>query len=72
MKSYNQIAGQKTQRIEAVSDGVFAIALTLLVFNIKVPVNIEIASEEALAGLFLKLVPQLLSYFLSFMTLGIY
>jgi uncharacterized membrane protein len=29
---YNQISGQRTQRIEAVSDGVFSIAMTLLVY----------------------------------------
>jgi uncharacterized membrane protein len=37
MDHYNRIAGQKVQRVEALSDGVFAIALTLLVLEIKVP-----------------------------------
>lgn len=44
-KSYNQISGQKIQRIEAISDGVFAIALTLLVLDIRVPVAAAIHSE---------------------------
>jgi uncharacterized membrane protein len=38
MSDYNQIAGQRIQRIEAISDGVFAIAMTLLILDIKVPV----------------------------------
>ncbi|MDP9075896.1 MAG: TMEM175 family protein [Bacteroidota bacterium] len=70
--NYNQIAGQRTQRIEAISDGVFAIALTLLIFNIKVPVGESIKSEKNLMEAFLGLAPQMLSYFLSFITLGIY
>jgi uncharacterized membrane protein len=36
MSTYNQIAGQRMQRIEALSDGVFAIAMTLLILDIKV------------------------------------
>ena len=70
--NYNQIAGQRTQRIEAISDGVFAIALTLLIFNIKVPVGESIKSEKNLMEAFLGLTPQIISYFLSFITLGIY
>jgi uncharacterized membrane protein len=70
--SYNQIAGQKTQRIEAISDGVFAIALTLLVLDIKVPVGEAIKTETDLVNAFCHLMPKLLTYFLSFMTLGIF
>ncbi|MBN9298950.1 MAG: DUF1211 domain-containing protein [Filimonas sp.] len=71
-KTYNQIAGQKVQRIEAISDGVFAIALTLLVLDIKVPVADAIHSEADLIKTFCGLTPRLLTYFLSFMTLGIF
>jgi uncharacterized membrane protein len=72
MKLYNQIAGQNIQRIEALSDGVFAIALTLLVLDVKVPVAEHITHEQDLILAFGKLAPRLLSYFLSFMTLGIF
>lgn len=72
MKLYNQIAGQNIQRIEALSDGVFAIALTLLVLDIRVPVAEHIAHEKDIITAFGKLAPKLLSYFLSFMTLGIF
>jgi len=72
MKKYNQIAGLNNQRIEAISDGVFAIALTLLILDIKVPVSEFITTEKDLFNAFVGLAPKLLSYFLSFMTLGIY
>jgi uncharacterized membrane protein len=71
-KSYNQLAGQRVQRIEAISDGVFAIAMTLLVLDIRVPVGEVIHSEAELMQSFAALAPKLLSYFLSFMTLGIF
>lgn len=71
-RTYNHFAGQNIRRIEAISDGVFAIALTLLVLDIKVPVSEAIKSESDLIGAFCSLTPKLLSYFLSFMTLGIF
>lgn len=70
--AYNEIAGQKTQRIEAVSDGVFAIALTLLVLDIKEPLSEAIKTEGELLNAFCALTPKFLAYFLSFMTLGIF
>ena len=35
--SYNQIAGQSVERLAALSDGIFAVAMTLLVLDLKVP-----------------------------------
>jgi uncharacterized membrane protein len=58
-------------RIEALTDGVFAVAMTLLVLDIKVP---ELQASEA-ANLPLKLLalwPRLLSYVISFVILGVY
>ena len=69
---YNQLAGRKVQRIEAISDGVFAIALTLLILDIRVPISESIHSETDLFRAFSSLTPKFLSYFLSFMTLGIF
>lgn len=63
-----------TARIEAFSDGVFAIAITLLVIEIKVPdIHLEggahiLSLAEALFGLW----PSYLGYVLSFIMLGIY
>lgn len=71
-KHYNQIAEQRLGRIEALSDGVFAIALTLLVLDLKVPINDAIKTEQELWHALGDLSPKILSYFLSFMTLGIF
>ncbi len=70
--TYNRFAGKKVQRIEAISDGVFAVALTLLVLDIKVPPTAGIKTETELVAAFCALTPKLLTYFLSFMTLGIF
>lgn len=72
MKKYSQIAGFNRQRIEALSDGVFAIALTLLILDVKIPVITSIKSDGDLINAFVSLAPRFISYFLSFMTLGIY
>lgn len=69
---YNQIAGQKTARTEALSDGVFSIAMTLLVLDLKVPVAEAIHDEASLLHQLFALGPRFLTYFASFMTLGIF
>ena len=52
-------------RVEAFSDGVFAVIITFLVFNIKVPSSADLGS-------LLPLLPIFLSYILSFLYIGIY
>lgn len=59
-------------RINALSDGVFSIAITLLVFNIKVPDLPGDAAGRELPRVLYALWPPLLSYVLSFMMIGIY
>ena len=71
-KYYNHIAGQRLVRIEALSDGIFAIAMTLLVLDLKVPINLLIHSEQQLWVALIQLGPNFLSYFLGFLTLGIF
>ncbi len=59
-------------RIEAFSDGVFAVAITLLVLNLQVPqLAASVVSRELLPKLF-ELWPKLLIYVLSFVIVGIY
>jgi len=58
-----------TERIEAFSDGVFAIAITLLIIEIGVPV---LTSDESLSDALLGLWPEYGAYVLSFATIGIY
>ena len=70
--SYNKIAGKDTARLIAISDGVFSVALTLLVLEIRVPVLESIHSEKDLITAFLSLKSKFLVYFLAFMTTGIF
>ena len=35
--SYNQIAGRSVERLAALSDGIFAVAMTLLVLDLRAP-----------------------------------
>lgn len=77
---YNLIAGQSIERLAALSDGVFAVAMTLLVLGLAVPPKnttlngkpVEITSDslliQALAPVALHLIP----YVMSFLTLGIF
>jgi uncharacterized membrane protein len=63
------VAGLSTNRLEAFSDGVFAVAITLLVLNLQVP---QIAVVSELVPKLGALWPKLLSYALSFVIVGIY
>jgi uncharacterized membrane protein len=59
-------------RIEALTDGVFAVAMTLLVLDIKVPeLDLPLATAELPLKL-LALWPKFLSYLISFVILGVY
>jgi uncharacterized membrane protein len=69
---YNAMAGQNVERLAALSDGVFAIAMTLLVLDLRVPLRAEIHAEADLWRMLLSLTPRLIPYLLSFMTLGIF
>jgi uncharacterized membrane protein len=70
---YNAFAGQSRERLAALSDGVFAIAMTLLVLNLGVPLaGVKEVTEAHLLSALVGLAPHLLTYFLSFLTLGIF
>jgi uncharacterized membrane protein len=60
-----------TVRLEALSDGVIAIAITLLILEIRVPAVDEASPQEAWAAL-RALWPQYLGYVISFTTIGIF
>ncbi|HEV2237974.1 MAG TPA: TMEM175 family protein, partial [Ktedonobacterales bacterium] len=72
----NQIAGANLERLAALSDGVFAIAMTLLVLDLKLsptlPNGHAIRSEADLASALLLVAPRFIAYFMSFLTLGIF
>ena len=69
---YYQIAGQSLDRLAALSDGIFAVAMTLLVLNLHVPAAGALTSERAVWALLVQLLPSLLPYGMSFLTLGIF
>ena len=69
---YNRIAGQSLERLAALSDGIFAVAMTLLVLDLRVPVSQHIIHEQDLLSAMTKLGPNILPYFMSFLTLGIF
>lgn len=69
---HNQAASKEpryTSRLEAFSDGVFAIAITLLVLNIKVP--LDLPGGTSLARALLAQWPAYLAFVTSFATIGI-
>jgi uncharacterized membrane protein len=70
--SYNQIAGQSVERLAALSDGIFAVAMTLLVLDLRVPAAEAVHSERDLWRALVALSPRLLMYMMSFLTLGIF
>ncbi len=70
--SYNEISGQSLERLAALSDGIFAVAMTLLVLDLHVPASEVIHSQGELWRSLAGAAPQLISYLLSFMTLGIF
>jgi uncharacterized membrane protein len=61
-----------TSRLEAFSDGVIAVAITLLVLDIHVPTQGDLANSDLLYWLFTKQWPYLLGYVTSFLLIGIY
>jgi uncharacterized membrane protein len=69
---YNRIAGESIERIAALSDGVFAVAMTLLVLDLKAPVESAIHTEGDLWRGLVALAPRLLVYMMSFVTLSIF
>ena len=70
--NYNRLAGKNLGRLEALSDGVFAVAMTLLVLDLKAPLAEAVHSEADLWAALLAASPKLLTYLMSFVTLGIF
>ena len=68
---YNRVAGQNVERLAALSDGIFAVAMTLLVLDLRVPAAEAVHSGRDLHAL-IPLSPLLLIFLMSVMTLGIF
>jgi len=70
--AYNQIAGQSVERLAALSDGVFAVAMTLLVLDLRAPAVEAVHNERDLWLALGALAPRLVMCAMTFMTLGIF
>jgi uncharacterized membrane protein len=69
---YNAIQGRSLERLAALSDGIFAVAMTLLVLDIHIPAHEAIHSEAELCQALAAMSPQWVAYLMSFLTLGIF
>lgn len=70
MRPMSSVVGK--QRIEALSDGIYAIALTLLVLDLKVPELPADVSERALQAALLHLLPRGLTWLSSFWIMALF
>jgi len=70
--AYKRIAGQSVERLAALSDGIFAFAMTLLVLDLRVPAIEAVHNEHDLWHGLAALSPRLFMYMMSFLTLGIF
>jgi uncharacterized membrane protein len=69
---YDRIAGQSVERLAALSDGIFAVAMTLLVLDLPVPAIEAIHGERDLWRALAALSPRLVMDMMSFLSLGIF
>jgi len=69
---YNLFAGKNLDRLAALSDGVFGVAATLLVLDLRVPATEAVHSEHDLGRALVALAPRLIPYLMTFTTVGIF
>jgi len=70
--SYNEVAGSSIHRLAGLADGIFAVGMTLLVLGLAVPAVDAVKSEADLLRQLGGLLPAVVTYFMSFLTLGIF
>jgi uncharacterized membrane protein len=65
---YNRFTGQSLEHLTALSDGLFAVAMTLLVLDLRVPVSTAgtVYTEHGLGRALLDMGPSFAAYLLSF------
>ncbi|HYX53998.1 MAG TPA: TMEM175 family protein [Candidatus Limnocylindrales bacterium] len=68
---HSRIAGHSLERLAALSDGIFAVAMTLLVLDLRVPMAEAIHSQRELALALFAMWPKILMYAVSFLSLGL-
>jgi uncharacterized membrane protein len=62
----------KPTRISALTDGVFAIVMTLLVIELSVPIVSKLKAADKLGGMLLEMWPKFFAFAISFLVLGIF
>ena len=70
-RRFNEFAGTNLDRLAGISDGIFAVGMTLLVLGLAVPA-VTARTEGDLWQALLRLGPSVLVYTMSFTTLGIF
>jgi TMEM175 potassium channel family protein len=66
---YNELSGRSVERLQTLADGVFAVAMTLLVLDLRLP-ETEAGSSSELWSQVTDLAPQFAAYLLSFTMLA--
>jgi uncharacterized membrane protein len=65
-------AGVTKHRVEALSDGIFAVAMTLLVIELKLPDHASIKTQAQLMTATAQLLPKFIAWVISFLVLAIF
>jgi len=65
-------SGLSKHRLEALTDGIYAVAMTLLVLELKLPEAHAPISESGFADLLLHLIPKFVAWLISFFILAIF
>jgi len=60
-----------SDRVNNFCDAVFAIAMTLLILEIKIPTTTDLTSYETL-GVMRRLIPSFIGFFISFLVTALY
>src|SRR5438270_11408134 len=71
-RRFNEVAGTNLDRLAGISDGIFAVGMTLLVLGLALPTLSAVRTEADLWQALLRLGPSVLVYTMSVMTLGIF
>lgn len=59
-------------RLDALSDGIFAVAMTLLVIDLKVPGAADLQSDLELLSVLVQLIPKMVGWIISFLVLAFF
>jgi uncharacterized membrane protein len=64
--------GLTKHRLEALTDGIFAVAMTLLVIELKIPETAHVQTEQQLLDALVHLIPKFIAWLISFFVLAIF